>query len=84
MRSCREKGYEKGRSILADVGRQIFSQQRLLSLELTKGGTDTQIEKIQKNIKCLEYDRDKLDARYATDRFEEMVRMDDVNVEELK
>ena len=28
MRSCRERGYEKGRSILAGVGREILESQR--------------------------------------------------------
>ena len=39
---------------------------------------------IQNKIKNLHKERDRLDARYATERFEEMVRMDDVNLEELK
>ena len=38
MRSCREKGYEKGRSILANIGRDILNQQRLLEFEVTRGG----------------------------------------------
>ena len=28
MRSCREKGYEKGRSMLADIGREILESKR--------------------------------------------------------
>ena len=38
---------------------------------------------IQAKIKTLEHQRDKLDARYGTDRFEEMIKMD-VDFEELK
>lgn len=60
--------------MLAGVGKQILGKQRLLELEKVKGGfshTDAQVTR--KELKDLEHQRDKLDARYCTDRFEEMV-----------
>lgn len=84
MRSCRENGYEKGRTMLAGIGREILSQQRLLDLEITRGGTvHSEMAPIQRRIEELGKERDKLDARYGTDRFEEMIRMD-FDPEELK
>ena len=55
----------------------------MLKLEIAKGGKMHQIAPIQTKIKKLERERDRLDARYGTDRFEEMIRMD-VNLEEIK
>ena len=53
-------------------------------LEASRGGSKIALTPIQDKLKELNLERDKLDARYATDRFEEMIRMDDVNLEELK
>ena len=51
MRSCRENGYEKGRTMLAGIGREILSQQRLLDLEITRGGTvHSEMAPIQRRI----------------------------------
>ena len=52
-------------------------------MELKKGGTELQVKGREQRIKDLEKERDKLDARYGTDRFEEMIRMD-VDLEEMK
>lgn len=52
MRSCREKGYEKGRSILAEIGKEILSQHRSLELELVRGGNQSaQMTPIQGKLK---------------------------------
>ena len=75
-------GYEKGRAILANIGREILESKTQLMLEAKREGAI--LTPIQTKIKSLHMERDRLDARYATERFEEMVRMDDVDVEELK
>lgn len=58
MRDCNNKGYHKGTTILADVGKQILGQQRLMKLECAKGGFDMQIAPIQSKINDLEKQRD--------------------------
>lgn len=58
MRDCNQKGYHKGTTILAGVGKQILAQQRLLKLETAKGGFDMQIAPIQSKITDLEKQRD--------------------------
>lgn len=46
MRSCREMGYEKGRAILADIGKQILESKTKLMLEASRGGSKSTLTPI--------------------------------------